>query len=155
MSSSSTVALTFAFCSLLGALLAACAGASHPSGTDLPDLPDLPELIGEWTVERIAGAPVVERSPALLTFGEQGRFSGHAGVNQLVGGWSLEAGGLEFSDLATTRMAGPPDLMEQESRLLGALERVTRADLGRSGTLVLRGADGEALVEASRSAAAQ
>ncbi len=69
---------------------------------------------------------------------------------------SLEGDSLRFGALATTMMAGPPELMEQEQRVLAALGhpmRVAAGDGGdvllvsEGGTLLLRPApaDGEPL----------
>ena len=107
-------------------------------------------LVGEWTVESIEGAPVVDESPAFLGFGEDGRVHGNTSVNRLLGSWSLDEGVLQLGGLGSTKMAGPPTLMEQENQLLAALALVTRAEMDDEGRLVLNSADAAPLVVASR-----
>jgi putative lipoprotein len=83
-------------------------------------------LIGTaWTVERIddtdaAGAYSTVRF-------EDGRVSGRAGCNQYSGYLQAAGDALRVSETRTTRMACPPPVMEQESRLLSALAAVRTA----------------------------
>lgn len=132
--------------------LGACATTSPAAGgTDDGGDPGSLEdgaLVGEWTVERIRDRPVVDLSPAFLTFGEDGSLAGNASCNQMHGTWRVGDGGLQLSPLAVTLRAGPPALMEQEQRLLDALALVQGASFDR-GSLVLRDATGGELVRAS------
>jgi heat shock protein HslJ len=57
---------------------------------------------------------------------EDGRVSGSAGINRLMGDYTLTDDLLAFGVIATTRMAGPPERMEAEQRFLAALARVGR-----------------------------
>ncbi len=50
------------------------------------------------------------------------RVSGYTGVNNLMGGYQTGGATLAFSQIATTRRAGPPPAMELESAVLRALE---------------------------------
>lgn len=58
---------------------------------------------------------------ACLTFGDDGQVSGSGGVNRLTGAYSVDGPVLTFGPLATTRMAGPPELMAEEQAVLAAL----------------------------------
>lgn len=133
----------------LAALCTACAASSPPEATGAHSLSS-DTLLGEWTVQSVRGAPVPAESAAFLGFGDAGRVHGNTGVNQLTGSWSLDAGALEFGPLASTRMAGPPALMDLESRLFTALQQVRRAELGDDGRLALQASDSTTLVVASR-----
>ena len=74
------------------------------------------------------------------------RVTGNTGVNMLNGTYELSGAALQFGPMITTRRAGAPELMQQESAFLKALEKTAKADLkGRS--LTLRDAGGAALAE--------
>ena len=76
----------------------------------------------QWELLAIDGEAVTRGdSPLLVTFGHDGRVSGSTGVNQLTASYSLTHDYLTFGPLATTRRAGPPELMEQEHRIVASL----------------------------------
>lgn len=68
---------------------------------------------------------------------DDGRVSGSAGVNRFMGGLGSDH---VFFDMATTKMAGPEELMAQEAILLAHLETVDSIERSNSGRLLL--ADG-------------
>ncbi|MEW1954429.1 META domain-containing protein [Terrabacter sp. NPDC080008] len=74
-----------------------------------------------WVVEAIAGVPTSEPRPS-ISLGEGGLLTGTTGVNRLVGTYVAEAERIKVEGTGMTRMAGPPEAMEQERRLLRALE---------------------------------
>ncbi|HET9633085.1 MAG TPA: META domain-containing protein [Terrabacter sp.] len=74
-----------------------------------------------WVVEAIGGVPTTEPRPA-IALGEDGLITGTTGVNRLVGTYVAEDERIKVEGMGLTRMAGPPAAMEQERRLLGALE---------------------------------
>ena len=111
--------------------------------------PGKSDLIGSWTVEYIGERPVIDRSPAYMTFSEERRVAGNSSCNQFIGTYELHAGSLEFSKLASTKKMCHPALMEQETRFLAALQQVAKAQLVR-GLLVLLDANDEMLFRASR-----
>ena len=49
-----------------------------------------------------------------------GKVSGHLAVNSFNGTYELSGNNISFSPLASTKMAGPPEAMEQETRFLTA-----------------------------------
>jgi heat shock protein HslJ len=67
-------------------------------------------------------------APALTLLASDGRVSGESAVNSYTGSYKLAPhGGIEFSKaFATTRMAGPPELMDLENSFLNALSSVER-----------------------------
>jgi heat shock protein HslJ len=76
----------------------------------------------EWVLRSIDGQRVVGGDgPILIVFGHDGRVSGNTGVNQLTASYSLTPDYVTFGPLATTRRAGPPELMEQEHRVVASL----------------------------------
>lgn len=76
----------------------------------------------QWELLAIDGRPVLAgEDPLRITFGHDGRVSGTTGVNQLTASYSLTPDYLTFGPLATTRRAGPPELMAQEHRIVASL----------------------------------
>src|SRR4051812_25781328 len=66
-------------------------------------------------------------SPITLSLAANGHTSGDAAINRYHGGYTLSDDG-KFAlsgPVATTRMAGPPELMALEDSFLGALAKVT------------------------------
>lgn len=55
-------------------------------------------------------------------FDESGKITGFAGVNTYNGDYTLDGASMNIGTLATTRMAGPARLMEQEALYLAALQ---------------------------------
>jgi heat shock protein HslJ len=88
---------------------------------------------------------VVTGSDLTLEFGVDGTVSGSAGVNQYNGAFTVDGAAIEIGPLATTKMAGEPELMEQEQAFLAALDAAATWTVVR-GALELRDADGAALV---------
>jgi heat shock protein HslJ len=104
---------------LSAALLPSCAGTGEGSpGAESSS----PAVQGEWLVSEIEGKRMVGETEVVLTFGPDGSFSADSGVNRLRASYTVDGAALQFSEMLATRMAGPPELMEQESRLMAALE---------------------------------
>ncbi len=104
------------------------------------------ELTGDWLVEEIDGKPLLSEAEVTLTFGPEGAFSGDSGVNRLRSSYRLEGGLLQLSEIMATRMAGPPELMEQESRLMAALGQARAAQVNGDGLRLLDAAGGVRVV---------
>lgn len=111
---------------LAALLLAGCRSASKPVD---PTVPPPIQLAGSrWQLIAIGAAPPQGGKPITLELGADGRASGFAGVNQFSGLYEAQASGpgrgpIRFGELASTRMAGPPELMEQENAFLEALRQ--------------------------------
>ncbi len=88
---------------------------------------------------------LVTNSGLTLEFGEDGTVSGSGGVNRYNGPYEVDGAGITIGPVASTKMAGEPELMEQESAYLEALESSTEWKVVR-GQLELRDADGSAMV---------
>ncbi|MEO7752414.1 MAG: META domain-containing protein [Terracoccus sp.] len=73
-----------------------------------------------WVVEHLGGVATTGREPRLV-FGADGRLSGSTGVNRVLGQYEVEDGVIHLDALGSTRMAGPPESMEQERVLLAVL----------------------------------
>ncbi len=103
----------------------------------------------EWVLVEMGGAAAepddAGKRPRLrLDPGDERRVTGSTGVNHLSGTYAQSGGALQFGPLITTRRAGPPALMRQESTLLQALENTATAD-ARGDTMELRDAAGNLL----------
>jgi heat shock protein HslJ len=109
---------------------------------------------GEWRltyVEREGQRMTLPDQPrATLSF-DNGTAAGHSFVNRYFGTASVtEFGRLSWvGELGSTRMAGPPGLMEVEDQYLEALSRVTRWRV-EGDTLTLDSADHGVLLRYSR-----
>lgn len=97
----------------------------------------------QWVVESIAGVPTVEPRP-MISLGPDGQLAGSTGVNRIVGTYEARDETITFSGGGMTRMAGPPQAMEQERRFLAALEGRHTFHIGE-GRIEL-GAAGEGVV---------
>ena len=102
-----------------------------------------------WLVEDIDGKGVVDRAQSTMTLSADGNVSGDTAVNRYHGSVSIEGDRMQFGRLATTRRAGPPALMDQETRFLGALEKVARYKLEANGLLLLLDEQGNPLMRLS------
>jgi heat shock protein HslJ len=106
---------------------------------------------GAWRIAALGETPLIEPERLSLNFLDGGRVAGSGGCNRMAGGFSLTGEGLHFGPMASTMMACPEPLMEQERRMLDALEQVVAFDLGPGGRLLLLGEDRRTvLIEAAR-----
>ena len=105
-----------------------------------------PDLSGSsWTVTaynngKEAVVSVAVDSELTLEFGADGQVSGNSGVNTFSGTYEYDGNTLSIGPLAMTRMAGPPELMEQETLYLAALEASVSWEVV-NGVLYLRDAE--------------
>lgn len=93
----------------------------------------------EWIVEDIDGQGIIDSSRASLNFGTDGRVSGASSCNRFFAGYRLNGRQLEINQAATTMMACPEALMQQERRFLNALEASEQLEIDASGALILSG----------------
>lgn len=102
---------------------------------------------GVWNISAIEDRPTLFPSRTELVFYPDGRMSASVGCNRLIGGYRRHGGILSFGRLASTRMACPEGVGDQEQQFNAVLPRVDQfildADAGRltlyaAGTPVLR-----------------
>ena len=74
-------------------------------------------------------------------FGTDGSVSGKASVNQYSAPYTVTGDAIKFGPATSTQMAGPPELMAQETAYLAALERATTWKVS-GGRLELRDSSG-------------
>ena len=100
------------------------AGPAATSGSDPAAL--LKQLIGtEWQLQDLCGETVITNSRASLAFAADGAISGNGSINRFNGRITVEETTLKVGPLASTKMAGPPAAMAQESKYLKALRSAT------------------------------
>jgi len=110
-------------------ILSACSNISTPTTHAVTDN----DLQGSWLIETIDEKPVIDRSPASITFTEDGRVSGNSSCNRLMSSYQLTKAvngnntKLHFSQAAGTMMMCSETLMNQEQRFLTALTKVSQA----------------------------
>lgn len=79
-----------------------------------------PEFSGEYVLQSIHGEPYRFDTPLILSL-KEGRISGRGPVNN----WSAVVTDNKVGLIMSTKMAGPPDLMEAEHQLFEALQGAT------------------------------
>lgn len=99
-------------------------------------------LVGRtFRVVAIDGVATLESPTAGLSFTDDGTATGRATVNRVGGPYRLEGDELLLGPLRTTLMAGPPEAMDQERRLVRALTRRLVVAAGSAGGVELRDGD--------------
>lgn len=129
--------------------------ASAPAPIPAPTPPNVaaapdPAVLGAWRIEQARSEPLLDRSAARVDFGPDGQLAGNGSCNTLRGRYTLTGNTLKIGPIVTTRMACATQAMEQEDRVLTALERAATARVPPHGFLTLADADGAVLLRASR-----
>ena len=60
---------------------------------------------------------------------KDGKVTGNGGVNSFNGSYELSGTDISFSPLASTKMAGPPEALDQEMRFFQALESAAHVEV--------------------------
>jgi putative lipoprotein len=127
--------------------LACAGGACSTEGPVSASVTPSTQLVGPtWRLEDIEGHSVIDRLNTPLTFHLDGTVTGDSGCNRMTGSAAVDGASLVFGPLATTKRACAAAVMDQEQKLLQALERVRSWQIGDDGLLVLCGSDGSALL---------
>lgn len=79
---------------------------------------------GVWNISAIEDRPTLFPSRTELVFFPDGRVSASVGCNRFIGGYRRHGGILSFGAIASTRMACPEGLSEQEARFAAVLARI-------------------------------
>jgi heat shock protein HslJ len=79
-----------------------------------------------WRLEDLAGAGVLDRVEATLTFPETGRAAGNGSCNRFSGTVEISGDSIGFGPLASTRMACAEPISTQEGKYLSALQQAER-----------------------------
>lgn len=76
----------------------------------------------EWLAEDIRGGGVIDNARSSIAIAANGALTGSAACNRLIGRAKVEGSTVLLGPLATSRMACPPAVMDQERKFLAALE---------------------------------
>ena len=108
-------------------------------------------VVGEWRIVHIGERPVIENSPATISFEQDGRFGGNASCNRYFGSYTLQDSSLKIGEHmgATRMMCAEQALMEQEDRLFEILPLAVTVHK-EDGQLVIRDKDGKQVLRAAR-----
>ena len=135
--------------------LMASSGSAAPEDSTAPE--DSSGLVGdEWIVEDVGGGGVIDATQASLAFAPDGSLSGLATCNRMLGRYEIgddatsTGGSLAFDEVGATMMLCPPALMDQEGKLLAALETVSRFEIDDTGALVLHSGDASVITARRR-----
>jgi heat shock protein HslJ len=110
---------------VLAALLLAAGCASAPPAPTAVPL-DLIEGTA-WQAEEIEGTGVLDHAPSTIVFDAGQKIAGRAGCNRYFGTFEQSGDTVTIKPAGSTRMACPPDVMDQEGKFLSALEKVKTA----------------------------
>jgi len=124
-------------------LLGACAAPAAPGAADR-------DVRGAWRIEQARTEPIYDKRLARIDFAADGTLTGHTSCNRLSGRYTLDGDKLAIGPVATTRMACARLQMEQEDRVLTALELARTARVRADGLLELRDEDGRGVLRATR-----
>lgn len=108
------------------------------------------EVRGAWRIEQARSEPLLDKRQARVDFGADGRLTGHTSCNRMTATYTLEGDKLAVGPVTTTRMACAPLQLEQEDRVLTALELARTARVRPDGLLELRDEDGRGVLRATR-----
>ena len=118
------------------AMAGGCATTSD-SGTPNASLTNTYWKLTQLDGAQVAMAPQQERE-VRITLSDDGKVTGFTGCNRVMGGYTLAGTALRFTQLAGTRMACPPPLMQLESAVLANLNSVTGYQLEGEKLILLK-----------------
>ncbi len=111
------------------AMAGGCATTSDSAKPDTGLTPSYSLTNTYWKLTELDGAPVTmapeQEREVRITLTDDGKVQGFTGCNRVMGGYTLAGNALRFTQLAGTRMACPPPLMQLESAVLANLNSVT------------------------------
>jgi heat shock protein HslJ len=109
-----------------------------------------PMVLGLWKIEQARAAPLQHKLNARIDFRPDGQIVANGGCNSITGSYTLEGGTLKLGALAVTRKVCNEALMEQEDRVISALERSVHARVPPHGLLELKDELGTVMLRGSR-----
>ena len=125
---------------LLG--LSACQSTPQAQTEDLA-------IEGTWHIEVANGQPVIDYSPAQLTFEAEGKLTGNNSCNNFFGSYVLSGQSIQLQPAGNTMKACVDALMAQEQRVMKAMPEVSQAKMSK-GKLLLQDADNNTLMVLSK-----
>ena len=124
------------------ALAAGCAATSDSAKPNASLAPQASLTNTYWKLTQLDGADVAmapqQEREVRITLTSDGKVTGFTGCNRVMGGYTLAGKTLRFTQLAGTRMACPPPLMQLESAVLAKLNSVTGYQLEGEKLILLK-----------------
>ena len=103
-----------------------------------------PSLVGNsWLAEDIENKGVIDNARSFIRFDAPDKVSGNGGINKFGGSCTLEGEKLTFGPMRSTKMAGPPAVMNQEASFHQALDKVKSFKFDGNSSLFLNDGDGK------------
>lgn len=96
---------------------------------------------GEWLLEDIGEAGVLDRARSYITFARDGAFTGSGSCNRFNGRLQFRGSAVSVGPVAATMMACPDAVMRQERNFFGVLEAMDGWDFDETGALRLMAND--------------
>ncbi|MFM9916520.1 MAG: META domain-containing protein [Rhizobacter sp.] len=137
---------------LITAFIAAGPATAQTAAASAP--PVSTSLLGAWKIVQARTEPILDQRNARLDLGADGRLSGHTSCNTMSAPYVLEGSQIHIGAIITSRLTCPPLRLEQEDRILTALESAVTAVVRGDGLLEIRDSDGRGLLRAIRFEAA-
>ena len=100
----------------------------------------------EWSITEIGSSPVLADTAPTIAFLDDNAVAGSGSCNRFRGGFKLTGEGLTIEQLASTMMACPDPVMQQEQSLIRQLEATHSFDIRADGALILMDTKGGTLV---------
>jgi heat shock protein HslJ len=113
------------------------------------------DVRGAWKIVQARTEPILDTRRTRLDLGADGRLSGHTSCNTMSGDYALDGSSIRIGRIVTTRMACGPTALEQEDRILSALEAAKTIKVRDDGLLEIRDEDGRGVLRALRFETAQ
>lgn len=118
---------------LAACILSGCDRGATTSETPSPPAAKgaaIPDLAGTvWLLQELGGRNVLDDPKSTLGFRTEGRIAGLGGCNAFSGTATITGDRIAVGPLAGTKMACPPDVMDQEARFLDALGKAERLEV--------------------------
>jgi len=106
--------------------------------------------LGLWRIDQAQREPIYDRTQARLEFGTEGRLTGHTGCKPMIASYTLEAGKLHVGPVRTGSARCSAQQLEQEDRILTALETASSVRVRDDGLLELRDTEGRGVLRGTR-----
>jgi heat shock protein HslJ len=100
----------------------------------------------EWSITEIGSSAVMGSTAPTIAFLNDNAVAGSGSCNRFRGGFKLTGETLTIEQLATTMMACPDQVMQQEQAIIRQLEATHSFDIRADGALILKDAKGGRLV---------
>ncbi len=91
----------------------------------------------EWQPTLLGAKEIATDSGMFVLFEVDGSIKGNGGCNNFFGSLQTTEGKLSVGELGSTRMACPPDIMENETAFLKALQDTTQFEMGKNSLQLL------------------